>query len=101
MDNDLLNLRQEVYRLTGDFSNAATEAFLALNSHEPPDQVRPLVEHCAALGAIYDEALNHLLAALRAAPSQADAGETERVENLRAQLRRELDLILTHPRLAS
>ena len=100
MDNELLRLKQEVYRLTGDFSGAATEAFLALNSHEPSDQVRPLVDNCVAIGANYGAALERLLAALRAAPSEDRTGETERVENLRALLQRELNLILTHPRLA-
>ena len=98
---DLLNLKREVYQLTGDFSSASTEAFVALNSHEPLDQVQPLVEHCVSLGALYEEALDRLLSALRAAPAEDQTGETERIENLRVQLKRELDLILTHPRLAS
>ena len=101
MNNDPLNLKQQVYQLTGDFSGAATEAFVALNSHEPADQVRPLVERCVSLGEIYGAALARLLAALRAAPAEDRAGESERGENLRTQLRREPDLILTHPRLAT
>lgn len=100
MDNDLLSLKRRVYQLTGDFSGAATDAFVALNSHEPSDQVRPLVERCVSLGEIYEEALGRLLTALRAAPAEDRTGETERVENLRAALKRELELILTHPRLA-
>jgi hypothetical protein len=100
MDDDLLNLKQEVYQLTGDFSNAATEAFVALNSHEPAERVRPLVERCLSLGEVYEAALARLFSALRAAPAEEHTGEAGRVENLRSLLRREIDLILTHPRLA-
>lgn len=101
MNDELLNLRREVYRLTTDFGAAATAAFVALNSDAPVGALLPLVDRCVATGALYDAALASLLSALRAAPAEASPGEAERVSDLKATLARELDLILTHPRLAT
>lgn len=95
-----MNLKGRVYQLTAEFSDAFTRASVALNSIPASDEAPGLVRECQRVGQRYEAALDSLLEALRG-EAERDEGEIARMDRLKAVLKRELELVLSHPHLRS
>lgn len=95
---EILALRQESYRLATDFTRASAGAFDALNTGRPLGEVEPLVRECLMVGEEYERALDGLLAVLKTEPSD-NMEEEERTLKFKELLRKELDLVKSHPRM--
>jgi len=97
MDDATLELKRRVYQFTGDFSRAATDAMVALNTPPLKEETLALVDRCREVGRDYEAALEELLAALRAGGGDSD--EVARTERLLELLTRELFILGSHPAL--
>jgi hypothetical protein len=94
MDERLLALRADLYRVAGEYTRARMAYHSALVSQDLPATVNEAVVTCHEWGARYMAALDAVLGHLAGTESTSERnGEVDRAQRLKELVVRELDLI--------
>lgn len=92
--------RQQVYQLASDFTRTLAQAYEAINSGKPPDEMDALSREAFFVGEQYRSALDELLSLLEEEPGN-NREEIERVIKFKELLSKEQGLLKFRPRAQS